>query len=408
LDLPLQTADAELLFNPLSQDFIADPYPFYHRLRTINAVHHSPLGFYVASRYAEVSLILRDKRFGKDYVGRMTRRHGAHFFDEPVYRSMRHWMALQDPPDHTRLRGLVVQAFTARRVEDMLPRIQEIVDRTLERMAPPGHADLIRDFAFRLPVTVICEMLGIPGEHHEMFLNGARDGGRLLDPVPLTRAELDAANARNLEAAAYFQQLFELRRGQPGDDLTTRLVQVEEQGNKLSNEELTANIILLFGAGHETTVNLIGNGLLALFRNPDQLKLLSENPSLIANAIEEFLRYDSSVQLTGRVALEDVELAGIEIAKGEAVLALVGAANRDPAVYPEPDRLDITRKNIRPLSFGGGIHFCLGAQLARIEAKIAIETLLRRLPGLSLDDPDRPDWRQTFVLRGLKKLPASW
>jgi cytochrome P450 len=177
---------------------------------------------------------------------------------------------------------------------------------------------------------------------------------------------------------------------------------------KLSNEELTANIILLFSAGHETTVNLIGNGLLALFRNPDQLKLLSENPSLITNAIEEFLRYDSSVQLTGRVALEDVELAGIEIGKGEGVLALLGAANRDPAVYPEPDRLDITRQNIRPLSFGGGIHFCIGAQLARIEAEIAIATLLRRLPGLSLDDPDRPDWRQTFVLRGLKKLPASW
>ena len=408
MDPPLQTADAELLFNPLSPDFLANPYPFYHRLRTTNAVHHSPLGFYLASRHAEVGLILRDKRFGKDYVARMTRRHGAHFFNEPVYRSMRHWMALQDPPDHTRLRGLVVQAFTARRVEDMLPRIQEIVDQTLERMAPLGHADLIRDFAFRLPVTVICEMLGIPGEHHEMFLNGARDVGRLLDPVPLTRAELDAANAGNLEAAAYFQQLFELRRGQPGDDLATRLVQVAEQGNKLSNEELTANIILLFGAGHETTVNLIGNGLLALFRNPDQLKLLSENPSLIANATEEFLRYDSSVQLTGRVALEDVELADVEIGKGEGVLALLGAANRDPAVYPEPDRLDITRRNIRSLSFGGGIHFCLGAQLARIEAEIAIATLLRRLPGLSLDDPDRPDWRQTFVLRGLKKLPASW
>jgi cytochrome P450 len=278
----------------------------------------------------------------------------------------------------------------------------------LERMAPSGHADLIRDFAFRLPVTVICEMLGIPGEHHEMFLNGARDVGRLLDPVPLTRAELDAANAGNLEAAAYFQRLFELRRGQPGDDLATRLVQVAEQGNKLSNEELTANIILLFSAGHETTVNLIGNGLLALFRNPDQLKLLSENPSLIANAIEEFLRYDSSVQLTGRVTLEDAELADVEIGKGEGVLALLGAANRDPAVYPEPDRLDITRRNIRSLSFGGGIHFCLGAQLARIEAEIAIATLLRRLPGLSLDDSDRPDWRQTFVLRGLKKLLASW
>jgi cytochrome P450 len=306
------------------------------------------------------------------------------------------------------LRGLVVQAFTARRVEDMRPRIQEIVDETLDRMAPRGHADLIADFAFRLPVTVICDMLGIPGEDHEMFLTGAREGGRLLDPVPLSRAELDAYNAGNLATAAYFQQLFELRRREPGEDLTTRLVQVEAEGSKLSNEELTANIILLFGAGHETTVNLIGNGLLALFRNPDQLQLLRATPSLIGNAIEEFLRYDSSVQMTGRVALEDVELAGMPIPEGEWVGCLLGAANRDPEVYPDPDRLDITRPNIRPLSFGGGIHFCLGAQLARIEAEIAISSLLRRLPTLSLDDPDCPDWRPTFVLRGLNELPASW
>jgi cytochrome P450 len=188
----------------------------------------------------------------------------------------------------------------------------------------------------------------------------------------------------------------------------TRLVQAEEQGGKLTNEELTANIILLFRAGHETTVNLIGNGLLALHRNPDQLELLRENPSLTPNAIEELLRYDSSVQGTGRTALEDVEAGGTAIRKGEAVLCLLGAANRDPAVYLEPDRLDITRANIRPLSFGGGIHFCLGAQLARIEGEIAIATLLRRLPKLRIDDVDHPDWRQTFVLRGLNKLPASW
>ena len=185
-------------------------------------------------------------------------------------------------------------------------------------------------------------------------------------------------------------------------------MQAEEEGSKLSNEELTANIILLFGAGHETTVNLIGNGVLALHRNPDQLQLLQGNPSLIANAIEEFLRYDSSVQLTGRTALEPVAVAGTEVAEGETVLCLLGAANRDPAVYDDPERLDITRQNIRPLSFGGGIHFCLGAQLARIEAEIAIATLLRRLPNLSLDDADHPEWRPTFVLRGLNKLSARW
>jgi len=292
----------------------------------------------------------------------------------------------------------------------MRPRIQEVVDQTIDRVAERGRMDLIEDFAFRLPVTIICDMLGIPEEHREAFYMGSRDGGRILDPVPLTPAEIAQGNAGNLMAHMYFQQLFELRRKNPGDDLTTQLVQAEEDGSKLSNEELTANIILLFGAGHETTVNLIGNGLLALHRNPDQLALLKANPSLVTNAIEEFLRYDSSVQLTGRVALEDFDgLADKRIPKGETVLCLLGSANRDPAVYPDrPDRLDITRQNVRPLSFGGGIHFCLGAQLARIEAEIAILTLLRRLPELRLDDAENPEWRPTFVLRGLKRLPASW
>jgi cytochrome P450 len=406
----VQAATTEPLFNPLSPEFIRDPYPHYARLRSTDPMHLTPLGMYVASRHADASLVLRDKRFGKDFVERSKRRYGPQIMEEPVFRSMSHWMLQQDPPDHTRLRGLVVKAFTARRVEDMRPRIQHVVDETLDRIAPRGHMDLIEDFALRLPVTIICDMLGIPQEHRELFYTGSRDGGRLLDPVPLTPAEIAQGNAGNLMSQMYFQQLFELRRKSPGDDLTTQLVQAEEDGSKLSNEELTANIILLFGAGHETTVNLIGNGLLALYRNPDQLALLKANPALITNAIEEFLRYDSSVQLSGRVALEDIdELGGKNIPKGETVLCLLGSANRDPAVYPDrPDRLDITRPNVRPLSFGGGIHFCLGAQLARIEAEIAIATLLRRLPDLRLDDAENPEWRPTFVLRGLKKLPASW
>jgi hypothetical protein len=406
----VQTTTTEPLFNPLSPEFIRDPYPHYERLRTTDPMHVTPLGTFVASRHAEVSLVIRDKRFGKDYVERTKRRYGPDIMEEPIFRSMSHWMLQQDPPDHTRLRGLVVKAFTARRVEDMRPRIQQIVDDTLDRIAPQGHMDLIEDFAFRLPVTIICDMLGIPDEHREMFYNGSRDGGRILDPVLLSPAEIQQGNAANAMTQMYFQQLFELRRKNPGDDLTTQLVQAEEDGSKLSNEELTANIILLFGAGHETTVNLIGNGLLALHRNPDQLALLKSNPALVTNAIEEFLRYDSSVQLTGRVALEDIDdLGGKKIPKGEQVLCLLGSANRDPAVYPDrPDRLDIARPNVRPLSFGGGIHFCLGAQLARIEAEVAIATLLRRLPELRLDDPENPQWRPTFVLRGLKSLPASW
>jgi len=405
-----KAAQAEPLFNPLSPDFIRDPYPHYERLRATDPMHVTPFGAIVASRHAEVSLVLRDKRFGKAFVDRSIRRYGPDIMAEPIFRSMSHWMLQQDPPDHTRLRGLVVKAFTARRVEDMRPRIREVVDQTLDAVIDRGRIDLIADFAFRLPVTIICDMLGIPEEHREVFYTSSRTGGRILDPVPLTPAEIAEANASNAIAKMYFGQLFELRRRQPGDDLTTQLVQAEEDGSKLTNEELTANIILLFGAGHETTVNLIGNGLLALHRNPDQLARLKARPDLITNAVEEFLRYDSSVQMSGRVALEDIEdLGGSRIAKGDNVLCLLGAANRDPAVYPDrPDSLDITRPNVRPLSFGGGIHHCLGAQLARIEAEIAISTLLKRLPGLRLDDAVNPQWRPTFVLRGLKRLPASW
>lgn len=405
----VQGAGGGPLFNPLSPDFIRDPYPHYDRLRTLDPIHVTPFGQFVTSRHADVSLVMRDKRFGKDFVERTTRRYGPEIMNEPVFRSMSYWMLQADPPDHTRLRGLVVKAFTARRVEDMRPRIQQIVDEAIDAVIERGHMDLIEDFAFRLPVTIICDMLGIPEEHREVFYKSSRDGGRLLDPVPLSAEEIKQGNAGNLMAQMYFQQLFELRRRTPGDDLITQLVQAEEDGNKLTNEELTANIILLFGAGHETTVNLIGNGLLALHRNPDQLALLKARPELMEGAIEEFLRYDSSVQMTGRVALEDVDLGGMKIPKGESVLCLLGSANRDPAVYPDrPDRLDVTRQNVKPLSFGGGIHFCLGAQLARIEAEIAIATLLRRLPDLRIDDVENPEWRPTFVLRGLKRLPASW
>src|SRR5665213_107955 len=269
----VQGATTEPLFNPLSPEFIRDPYPSYARLRTTDPMHVTQFGAFVASRHAEASLVLRDKRFGKDSAERTVRRYGPKIMDEPIFRSMSHWMLQQDPPDHTRLRGLVVKAFTARRAEDMRPRIQEIVDQTLDRIAPQGHMDLIEDFAFRLPVTIICDMLGIPVEHREVFYASSRNGGRLLDPVPLSPEEIAQANIGNAAAEMYFQQLFELRRRNPGDDLTTQLVQAEEDGSKLSNQELTANIILLFGAGHETTVNLIGNGLLALYRNPAQLAL---------------------------------------------------------------------------------------------------------------------------------------
>src|SRR3954452_9995128 len=203
-----QTATTEPLFNPLSPDYIRDPYPSYERLRTTDPMHLTPFGAYVASRHAEVSLVIRDKRFGKDFVERSSRRYRPQIMGEPVFRSMRHWMLQQDPPDHTRLRGLVVKAFTARRVEDMRPRIQQIVDETLDRIIPQGKMALIDDSASRLPVTIICDMLGIPEEHREVFYNNPRDGGRLLDPVPLTPDEIKQGNAGNAMAAMYFQQMF--------------------------------------------------------------------------------------------------------------------------------------------------------------------------------------------------------
>src|SRR6202022_2567911 len=219
----VQTATTEPLFNPLAPEFIRDPYPSYERLRTTDPVHPPPFVAFAASRHAEVSLVLRDKRFGKDYVERTVRRYGPQIMEEPVFRSMSHWMLQQAPPDHTRLRGLVVKAFTARRVEDMRPRIRHIVDETLDAIAGQGHMDLIEDFAFRLPVTIICDMLGIPEDHREVFYKRSRDGGRLLDPVPLSPAEIAEANAGNIMAKAYFQQLFEFRRRTPGAALTPRL-----------------------------------------------------------------------------------------------------------------------------------------------------------------------------------------
>lgn len=395
-------------FNLLDPAFIANPYPIFHRLRAMAPVWRSPIGFNVVTRYDTAALVLRDRRFGKNYVENITKNYGPQIVDEPAYASMSRTMLVLDPPDHTRLRSLVTKAFTARRVEAMRPQIAAVVDALLDRVQPQGGMDVIKDFAHRLPIIVICDMLGIPEADREQFFTSSRVNGRLVDPVPLSPDEIAAANANTLETNAYFDSLFELRRRDPQDDLTTQLVQAEEAGDRLTPEELRANVGLLFAAGHETTANLIGNGLLALHRNPDQWQAMKDNPALIPNAMEELLRYDSSVQMTGRSVLEDVELAGVPLPKGAQVVCFLGAANRDPDAFAEPDTLDITRQKITPLSFGGGIHFCLGAQLARIEAQEAFAGLIRRLPTLELPDRDTPKWRRSFTLRGLTTLPAVW
>ncbi len=405
---PLAVDRASMAFNPLDPAFIADPYPFYHRLRETAPVFKTPMGFWLLTRHEDIVFSLRDKRFGKDFNGTIQRKYGADRLNEPAIANLSRTMLVLDPPDHTRLRGLVTKAFTARRVADMRPRIARLVNEQLDRVADKGGMDVIRDIAHRLPVIVICDMLGIPEEHRAGFLVGSNVGGRILDPVPMSAEELQSANVGTQMGNAYFDRLCDLRRREPQDDLTTELVKAEEAGDRLTGEELRANIGLLFGAGHETTTNLIGNGLLALHRQRDQWERLKADPSLIPNAIEELLRFDSSVQMTGRATVAEVEVGGVALPPGESVVMLLGAANRDPAQYADPDRLDVGRQNIRPMSFGGGIHHCLGAQLARLEGELVFAALVERFPNLELPEKDTPDWRQNFTLRGLNKLPAVW
>ncbi len=396
-------------FNPRDPAFIANPYPAYRELRETAPVWRSPFGRTFLTRYEDSSLLMRDRRLGKDYTEpeALIRRFGPTAMDEPAVVELSHMMLMRDPPDHTRLRGLVTKVFTARKIEEMRPGIQAITDRLLDKVAGAGEMDAIRDLAFPLPVLVICELLGIPEADRARFVTATASGAALLNPVPPTREELDRANEGTLATGAYFEGLFEQRRKEPRDDLLTLLVQAEEAGDRLSMQELRANVTLLFAAGHETTVNLIGNGIWSLHDNPSQWAALRENPTLIPNAIEEILRYECPVQAVARTVAEPISFGGEEFAKGDLIVALIGAANRDPSVFPDPDRLDVTRERLKPLSFGGGIHFCIGAQLARIEAEVVLSTLLRRMPDMKVDVTS-PKWRESFTLRGLTTLPATW
>ncbi len=398
------------MFNPMDPAFVRDPYPAYRMLRAHAPVWKSPLGVWVLTRYEDIQRLLKDSTFVHDFDGNISDpRNRRELRDEPVYQSLGRSMLLRDPPDHTRLRGLVAKAFTARRVEEMRPQIEKIVATLLDGLARLGRMDVIEDFAHKLPVIVICDMLGIPQEDRAQFLSGYRVSGRAIDPVPMTQAELEQVNANILAGRAYFATLFERRRREPGDDLVTALLQVQdEHDGRLTEDELYSNISLLFAAGHETTANLIGNGLLALHRNPDQWDKLVADPSLASGAVEELLRYDSSVQLTSRKASADTVIGGQTIRRGEEVICLLGAGNRDPEAYEEPEKLDIARKNVKPLSFGGGIHTCLGAQLARLEGEIAFRALATRLPNMRLENMDNPQWKPTITLRRLEHLPAVW
>jgi cytochrome P450 len=393
-------------FNPTSREFIEDPYPFYRELREKEPIYRSPFGFYAVLRDSDVRTLLADRRYSRD-VFKMTAGGAPNpMHRRPAALSTAGWLLFKDPPDHTRLRALVTKAFTAKRIQAMRPRIQATVDRFLDRMAKRDSADLVADFALRTPTTVIFDLLGIPDELRQALLDNIAGIVQLIDPAPMSLAEADRADAEHAAIVRILNQVFELRRREPADDLTTELVMAEEQGDRLSAQELVDNVILLFGAGFDTTSGLIGNALLALLRHPEELARLRADAALMPGAVEEFLRYDSSVQLANRVTLEETVLGDRTIPKGSMILGVLGSANRDEAVYSEPDRFDVARRDIRPVSFGGGIHHCIGAQLARLEIEIAIGSLIRRFPRLRLHDREKPVRRRSMTLRALSSLPV--
>ncbi len=397
----------QLLVSPA---ILSDPYPIYHQLRAEDPVHWSDVwGCWVLTRYADVIAVLRDyRRFTN--VGRI-----ASFLDQlpanvraqirPLYDNFTVGMPNTDPPEHTRVRGLVNSAFTARVVDGMRPRVQEIIDGLLDQAESGGAMEVIGSFAYPLPAIVIAEMLGVPAEDRDRFKAWSDDivafhgtGRPHIETIMKSTAAL-------LETKTWLLRLIEARRKQPEDDLISALVAAEERGEMLSETELVATCITLLTAGHETTTGLIGNGLLALLRHPDQLRKLRENPALIGTAVEEFLRFDTSFLRAWRLTAEDVEIGGKRIPKGQTLSLMLGAANRDPAQFEEPDRLDITRDPNLHTSFGWGIHFCAGAPLARREAEIAFTTLLRRFPQMKLDEAG-VEWQQNNTFHNLKSLPV--
>ena len=395
-------------FNPFLSEYRRDPYPFYDALRSSQPVYFSRVfRLWVVTCYDDVTAVLRDDRFSADRerakIVQKLDLFGA--LPQQVSEFATRNLLNLDPPDHTRLRDLVNRAFTPRILAALEPRIQRIVDELLDRAADAGRLDLVREFATPLPVTVIAEMLGLPPEVHPRLKVWSDDLLMLLDPFH-GAGGIEPLERSFAEAAGYFRDIFEERRQQPQDDLISALVHVEEAGDRLSDVELMAMCILILVAGHETTTNLIGNAVVALLRNPEERARLQEDRLLIGSAVEEFLRYNSPVQLTERVATRDCALRGQRIREGQIVWLVLGAANRDPAQFHDPGRLDLGRPDNRHVAFGHGAHFCLGAHLARAEARIAIASLLRRFPNLE-GEPDPPDWKRSIVLRGPEELELS-
>jgi len=401
-------------FSPDALAMRNDPYQAFAELREHDPLHRSDLGYWVVSRYDDVRSVLMNREdFGQgDFVENIRLFYGADFdvLGERSYKWLSEVFLMQDPPHHTRVRSLVTGALTAKRVRAMEPRIREITDALIDRIAGDGSADLIASFAYELPVRVMCDMLGIDPNDPRLpaVAEAIAKSFIVFEARALTTAELATANDQIKVLQDFFEELFNDRKVAPRDDLATALVMSGGQEDSLSHDELVTVAIGLFGAGFETTAHLIANGVLSFSKYPEQWKLLTQDPEGLApQAVDETLRYESSLIATYRTALRRTELHGQIIEVGTKVLTLIGSGNRDPRVFDDPDHFDIGRNRKKHLSFGGGIHFCVGAELARLEGSIAFERLATRLPNLRVETDD-PAWREGFLFRGMSSLPARW
>jgi len=390
--------------NIASSEFKADPFPFYARLRSEAPVYQTKLpdrrNAWLVTRYDDVLSALKDHRFAKDKVNARTPPWLPSMF-KPLIRNMLD----VDVPDHTRLRGLVQKVFTVRLIENLRDRVQGLADELLNQAQEKGQMDLVRDYAVPIPTTIIAEMLGVPVKDRHKFHHWSS----ATISATSSRWGMALALPHGIAFLRYIRKLVNARRVSPEDDLVTALVRAEEAGDQLSEDELVAMIFLLLVAGHETTVNLIGNGVLALLENPDQMRKLRDNPALVKTAVEELLRYNGPLETaTERYARTETTVAGVTIPRGELVLAVLASANRDEQQFKNADRLDLEREPNPHVAFGCGIHYCLGAPLARLEGQIAIGTLLRNVPNLRLAVPSNTlRWRRGLVLRGLESLPIA-
>ncbi|MCZ6783587.1 MAG: cytochrome P450 [Proteobacteria bacterium] len=398
-----------IAFNPSDKKLRADPHPYYRQLRERDPVHRThPASGWVLSRFADCLEVLSDKTFSSDERNlsrwKRFRRRGQLAGIPDPYESGLVSMLRQDAPHHTRLRSLVTQAFTPRAVERMRGRIEQVADELLTPLAHASRLELVGQFAAPLPVVAIAEMLGVPSEDRERFRHWSNEVVRTLGESSF-EDNRRAFRARD-ELCEYFAGIIAERRAEPRDDLITALAAAEEEGDRLSQTDLFGILVLLLVAGNETTTKLIANSVIALLRNPEQLALLQDEPKRIAGAVDELLRYDGPVQLTSRMVCEDRELAGVTLRKGQQLVLLLAAANRDPEQFDDPERLDVTRENVRHLALGHGAHFCLGAQLARLEAGIALEALITRFPDLRFAG-DEIQWGDNTILRGPVRLPLA-